>query len=263
MAIGQYGFCLFGGPTSVDEATASLIEILEDARGNQIIAASVHGFLALQESLAGKSEQARERIAESLRHTRELGLTWLTGIHCLLSAYMDSLAGDHGGAEQHLLTAKQAFVEIGDHLFLSTVLVDLVRAVHDQGRYEDALALTEEMDRWPAHADTEWQIKRRVVQALLLARAGEGREASELAAEAVSIAGESEFVLLHGDGLLALSDVHALGGPNGGGDRRGTRSRGDPRSEGQRRWAQGPPASVWKNWLASSRRGSSAPGRWP
>ena len=212
MAIGQYGFCLFGGPTSVDEAIANLIEILENARGNQIIAASVHGFLALQESLAGQIDQARKRIAESLCHTRDLGLTWLTAIHYLLSAYMDSLAGDPGGAERHLLTAKQAFVEIGDHLFLSTVLVDLVRAVHDQGRYEDALALTVDMDRWPAHADTEWQIKRRVVRALLLARTGEGSEACDLAAQAVRLAGESEFTLLHGDGLLALSDVHALGG---------------------------------------------------
>ena len=75
--------------------------------------------------MRGQIEQARQRIAESLRHTRELGLAWLTGIHCLLSAYVDSLAGDPGGAEQHLLTAKQAFIEIGDHLFLSTVLVDL------------------------------------------------------------------------------------------------------------------------------------------
>jgi predicted ATPase len=212
MAIGLYGFCLFGGPAKVNEAIASLTEILEDARGNQIIAASVHGFLALQEALAGRTEQARQRVAESLRHTRDLGLSWLTGIHRVLSAYVDSLAGEHSGAEQHLLTAKQTFIYIGDHLFLSTVLADLARSIYDQGRYEDARALAAEMDHWPAPADTEWQIKRRIVRALLLARAGEGREASELVTEAVGIAAESEYALLHGDGLLAHSDVHALGG---------------------------------------------------
>jgi DNA-binding SARP family transcriptional activator len=212
MAIGLYGFCLFGGPATVNEAIASLTEILEDARGNQIIAASVQGFLALQEGLAGRNEPARQRVAESLRHTRDLGLSWLTGIHSVLSAYVDSLAGDHGGAERHLLTARQAFIEIGDHLFLSTVMVDLARAIYDQGRYDEAFALTADFDRWPAPADTEWQIKRRVVRALLLAREGGRDEASKVATEAVAVATGSEYTLLHGDGLLALADVHVLGG---------------------------------------------------
>ncbi len=86
-----------------------------------------------------------------------------------------------------------------------------MRAVHDQGRCDEALALTGEIDRWSAPADIEWQIKSRVVNALLLARAGDRREASELAVEAVVIAGRCEFPLLHGDALIALADVHALG----------------------------------------------------
>ncbi len=211
-AVGEYGLCLFEGPARVEESIARLTTVLDDARGNQIMAANVNGFLALQEALAGQIEQARARVADSLRHTHDLGLNWQTGIHSLLSAYVESLGGDPGNAERHLLKAKQAFVEIGDQWFLSTVAVDLARAIYDQGRHDDAWALADEIDRWPVPADTEWQIKRRTVRALLLAQAGDCRGASDLAAEAVAIAGGSEFALVHGEGLIALSDVHALGG---------------------------------------------------
>ncbi len=210
-AMGEYGFCLYAGPAQVSDAIRRLSRILEDAQGHQIMVANVNGFLVLQEALAGKIEQARQRVAESLRHTQDLGLTWQVGIHSLLSAYVDSLGGDPRAAEQHLLAAKQAFIKIGDYWFLSTVAVDLARVVYDQERYDDALALTEEIDRWPAPADLEWQVKRRVVRALLLARADERPAAAKLGVEAVALASGSEFTLAHGDALIALSEVHALG----------------------------------------------------
>ena len=162
---------------------------------------------------------------------------------------MDSLAGDHSGAERHLLTAKQAFIEIGDHLFLSTVLVDLARAIYDQGRYEDARALTEEMDHWPAPADTEWQIKRRIVRALLFARAGEGREASELVTEAVGIAAESEFASC----TATDSWPSPTFTPSAAASRMRSPLPGRPRRSTERRatsWARRQPASGWKRSTA-------------
>ena len=137
---------------------------------------------------------------------------WQAAVQELLSGYVELLAGDPVAAEHDMRSAGEAFREIGEGWFLSTVAVDLPRAVYEQGRYDDAFALLEAIDEVPAPTDREWQIKRRGVPARLLARRGQLEEAEKLAREGVALAADSEFLVLHADVLLDLAEVLALAG---------------------------------------------------
>jgi DNA-binding SARP family transcriptional activator len=106
----------------------------------------------------------------------------------------------------------EPFREIGEGWFLSTVAVDLPRAVYEQGRYDDAFALLGAIDENPAPTDSEWLIKRTGVPARLLARRRRFEEAERLAREGVAVAANCEFVVLHADVLLDLAEVLRLAG---------------------------------------------------
>ena len=83
--------------------------------------------------------------------------------------------------------AREVFETIGEGWFLSTVAVDLPRAVYEQDRYDDATKLLEAIDEHPAPTDHEWQVKRTGIPARLLARQGELEEAERLAREGVAL----------------------------------------------------------------------------
>ena len=91
--------------------------------------------------MSGRFDEARRHIEESRALARDLGLMWQAAVQELLSGYVELLAGDPVAAERDMRTAEEAFREIGEGWFLSTVAVDLPRAVYEQGRYDDAFAL--------------------------------------------------------------------------------------------------------------------------
>ena len=139
------------------------------------------------------------------------------------------LAGGRPGAAQRLRRAagrqtrsppsatcarpRRCFREIGEGWFLSTVAVDLPRAVYEQGRYDDAFALLASDRRnagaaRPRVADQAHGRSRRACSP----RRGRLEEAEALAREGVALAADSEFVGLHADVLLDLAEVLRLAG---------------------------------------------------
>ena len=211
-ALGAYALGLLSGPTPATEATRRLEGLLREAAGNPIMEANLTGFLAPHEAMSGRFEKARAHIAQGRQLTRDLGLEWQVQCHNLLSGYVESLAGDPVAAERDMRAARDGFGTIGDGWWLSTLAVDLPRPVYEQGRYDDALSLVEAIDDVPAPADREWQIKRRGVRAMLLAREKQFEGAESLAREAVALAADSDFLGLHADSLMDLAEVLRLAG---------------------------------------------------
>ncbi|MGH2992910.1 MAG: BTAD domain-containing putative transcriptional regulator [Solirubrobacterales bacterium] len=207
-----HAICLVHGPTPVAEATRMLERQLRGAAGNPVIQASLWSYLGCQQAMRGRIEEARAHAARSRELSRDLGLRFQTGCQTVVGAYLELLGGDPVAAEQHLRAAKDVLSEIGDRWWLSTIAVDLPRPVYQQGRYDDAWALVEAIDEVPAPADREWQIKRRGVRAMLLARQGDVAAAESLAREAVALAGQSDFLWLHADALMDLAEVLRLSG---------------------------------------------------
>ncbi len=211
-ALGQNALCAIHGPMPVDEGLAWLEGLLRAEPENRTLDANLSGFVTVLEAMSGRVDEARRHIAETRALARDLGLIWQAGVQELLSGYVELLAGDPVAAERDMRTAAQVFREIGEGWFLSTVAVDLPRAVYEQGRYDDAMALLDDIDEVPAPTDREWQIKRTGVPARLLARRGRLDEAEQLARQGVALGADCEFVGLHADVLLDLAEVLDLAG---------------------------------------------------
>jgi DNA-binding SARP family transcriptional activator/tetratricopeptide (TPR) repeat protein len=211
-ALGQNALCAIHGPMPVAEGLDWLERLLQAEPENRTLDANLSGFVTLLEAMSGRFDEARRHISESRALARDLGLTWQAAVQELLSGYIELLAGNPVAAERDMLAARQEFQEIGEGWFLSTVAVDLPRAVYEQGRYDDAFALLGAIDETPAPTDREWLIKRTGVPARLLARRGRLDEAKALAREGVAVAADSEFVVLHADVLLDLAEVLELAG---------------------------------------------------
>ena len=211
-ALGQNALCAIHGPMPVPEGLSWLERLLRAEPENRTLDANLSGFVTVLEAMSGRFAEARGHIEETRALARDLGLMWQAAVQELLSGYVELLAGDPVAAERDMRTAEQAFREIGEGWFLSTVAVDLPRALYEQGRYEDAFALLGAIDEAPAPTDREWQIKRTGIPARLLARRGQLEEAEVLARQGVALAADSEFVVLHADVLLDLAEVLRLAG---------------------------------------------------
>ena len=210
-ALGQNALCAIHGPMPVAEGLAWLQRLLDAEPENRTLDANLAGFVTVLEAMSGRIDEAREHIADSRVLARDLGLTWQAAVQELLSGYVELMGGNPVAAERDMLMAQQAFREIGEGWFLSTSMVDLPRALYEQGRYDDAFALLGSIDELSG-PDCEWRIKRTGVPARLLARRGRPEEAARLAREGVAIAANSEFVVLHADVLLDLAEVLRLAG---------------------------------------------------
>jgi tetratricopeptide (TPR) repeat protein len=211
-ALGQNALCAINGPMPVAEGLEWLEGLLEAEPENRTLDANLSGFVTVLEAMSGRFELARRHIAETRSLARDLGLRWQGAVQELLSGYVELLAGDPVAAERDMRAADRAFREIGEGWFLSTVAVDLPRAVYEQGRYDDAFELLGAIEENPAPTDSEWLIKRTGVPARLLARRGRFDEAERLARQGVAVAANSEFVVLHADVLLDLAEVLRLAG---------------------------------------------------
>jgi DNA-binding SARP family transcriptional activator len=210
-ALGQNALCAIHGPMPVAEGLDWLERLLRGEPENRTLDANLSGFVTLLEAMSGRFDEARRHITDSRALARDLGLIWQAGVQELLSGYIELLAGDPVGAERDMRAAAQVFREIGEGWFLTVAMVDLQRAVYEQGRYADAFALLTAIDEAPA-PDCEWRVKRTGVPARLLARRGRLEEAERLARDGVTIAADSEFVVLHADVLLDLAEVLELAG---------------------------------------------------
>jgi len=211
-ALEQLGLCAIHGPMPVAEGLDQLERLLRAESENRALAANLSGLGSMLEAMSGRFEEARQHSRESRGLARDLRLTWQTSVLELVSGYIELLAGDPVAAERDMLAAREGFREIGEGWYLSTVAVDLPRAVYEQGRYDDAFALLSEIEETAAPTDCEWQIKRRGIPARLLARRGQIEEAETLARKGVALAADSEFVVLHADVLLDLAEVLELAG---------------------------------------------------
>jgi tetratricopeptide (TPR) repeat protein len=94
---------------------------------------------------------------------------------------------------------------LGDKRYIE-VATNLAEVLHLQGRGEEALRFTEEVEAL-AEPDTPEQFLWRKARARVLAARGEVEEAERLAREAVALAERTDHLEAHADALLALAEV--------------------------------------------------------
>jgi tetratricopeptide (TPR) repeat protein len=167
------------------------------------------------EAMAGRFDAARDAISRSIALAEEHGLASALNVRVRPAAgFVELLAGEATSAEQHLRVACEETERMGELGFLSSITPLLIDAVLLQGRYEEALELTERWraDRLTAPEDADAQAQWRRVRARALAHTGDVAQAEQVAREAVAIASSTDYLDLHANTVSDLAEVLALAG---------------------------------------------------
>ncbi|MEV6305753.1 BTAD domain-containing putative transcriptional regulator [Actinoplanes sp. NPDC051861] len=202
------------GPLPVPEAVSRCEGILATVgRSPVAVAATLHP-LGLLHALRGDIGRGSALIERANGILGELGRLESAVSHheCLL----ELLAGRPHVAERLLRQGYQRLEAMGEGALLATTAAMLARALHDQGRDDEAEHECEVSRGHAAPEDLPTQVMWRGVLARVLAGRGRHAEAVELAGEAVRLAEPSDLLVIRADAWLDLAAVrHAAGLPGG------------------------------------------------
>lgn len=132
-----------------------------------------------------------------------------TGLDLLL---VELHGGDLGLAEREVREDFEFLSSIGETYTLSTMAALLSRVVRDQGRDEEALALSKTAEAASAADDLDSHALWRSIRAPILARSGQLARAEELARTAVDMVLTTESPNIKADALAELASVLRLCG---------------------------------------------------
>jgi tetratricopeptide (TPR) repeat protein len=203
------------GPTPVPEAIATCAEIREEVESSPLATGQMLPPFAALHAMREDFETARSLLREASTVLGELGRLHAVGV-VHLAAMVETLAGEPAAAEEQLRSAYERLDEMGGKALFASTAAMLAQAVYAQGRYDEAAEFARASQDAAAADDLSAQVEWRGISAKLLARRGESAEAELLAREAVELVGQTDYLRSHGDALLDLGEVLALGGDSEG-----------------------------------------------
>jgi predicted ATPase/class 3 adenylate cyclase len=205
LATSRLGVALPFGPMPVEEAIGRARALLEQTRGRRRWEAWTLRSLARMEARRGRFREARALLAEGRAIVEELGLRFSLSLFLLTSGEIEALADEPVAAERQLRRSYELCRRLGDKQYIAIAPI-LAEVLHLQGRDEEALRFTEEVEA-TAEPDIPEQFLWRKARAKVLAARGAGEEAERLAREAVSLAERTDHLEEHADALMTLAEV--------------------------------------------------------
>jgi class 3 adenylate cyclase/tetratricopeptide (TPR) repeat protein len=205
LAIARLGIALPFGPMPVEQAIGRARELLDQTRGRRRWEAWTLRALARLEAKRGRFPEARALLAAGNTIVEELGLRFSLSLFALTRGELEALAGEPVAAERQLRLAYELCRRLGDKQYVS-VAPNLAEVLHLQGRDEEALRFTEEVEA-AVEPDVPEQFQWRKARAKVLAAQGAGEQAERLAREAVDLAAETDHLEERGDALMTLAEV--------------------------------------------------------
>ena len=203
---------LLYGPTPVPQALTQCESLLAGGLTDRQVECMIQCKVAQLRAMNGDFEKARVLYRRARSILRELGegvRAASTGSDVLI---IEMLAGDLSTAEREA-REDYAFLERrGETFFLASLAALLARVVREQGRQEEALALTEAAEAAASEDDFDAQILWRAVRAPILARAGQFGEADELITSALESARKADDPMLQAETLFEMAVVQYLKG---------------------------------------------------
>jgi class 3 adenylate cyclase/tetratricopeptide (TPR) repeat protein len=200
---------VWAGPTPVERGIERCVELRERSRGDRKASSSALMAQAAFEAALGRGSEARELLAHARALLEEVALTvWLAGPLAQFAGWTELLAGDPSAAERELRWGYEKLTEIGESSWLSTVAAILAEAVYEQGRDDEAEALTRASEASAAAEDLYSQALLRSVRGKVMARGGEHDDAQRLVSDAVGLANATDF--LHLRWRVRLNAAEAL-----------------------------------------------------
>jgi predicted ATPase/DNA-binding SARP family transcriptional activator len=199
-------------PIPAETAVSRAEQLLEAAAGDPWAEAAILQPLILLYGYAGRLADARAaaRRAQSIWAASGAKLDWALG--AMLAGQAEMFAGNHVAAERTLRQGYEALVAMGERGHRATLVTWLAEAVYAQGRFDQALRLTEEAEEFAVADDFDAQGRWRATRAKLLARRGQFPAAARLADEAVTLVPAANDWPARAEFLLAQAEVSRLAG---------------------------------------------------
>ena len=199
------------GPRHVDDGVERCHAILGRGPDDVTLVVVTEAMLAVLESMRGRFSDAHDHWSTAVRRLEGVGLGATLAPLRMYRGFMELMAGTPERAEAELTEAYELLSRIGERHRLPTLAAVLARVLYAQGRYEETERYTT-ASALASRDDIVSHMMWRGVRAKVLARAGEGRTAEELADAAVALAERTDFLLLRGDALIDRAEVRrALG----------------------------------------------------
>ncbi|MEP6738763.1 MAG: adenylate/guanylate cyclase domain-containing protein [Caldimonas sp.] len=200
------------GITPVRVGIARCGELIVDGSGDRQVQGIIECIVAQLRAMNGEFDAARALYRKGRATLRDLGRGVTAAQTGVDVARVELLAGDLASAERELRADCDFLVKSGETYVLSTVAAVLARVLREQGRDDEALALSKTAEEAAAEDDIDAQVQWRSVRAPILARRGAPAEAEALARAAVQLAGGAEVPLLLAEAHTDLAQVLAAGG---------------------------------------------------
>jgi len=194
--------------TAIEQCEALIANGLADRQVQNLVICKI----AKLHAMVGDYPTARRNAAAARAVLRDLGQGVRAAASSLDVAEVEMLAGDPAAAERELRPDCEMLQRLGETYFLSTMAAALARAVLEQGRDAEAMALTKAAEASAADDDLEAQADWRCVRALILARRGDLVDAEALARAGRELAFQSEAPALRASTLSDLATVLSLSG---------------------------------------------------
>jgi ATP/maltotriose-dependent transcriptional regulator MalT len=191
------------GPTPVAQAIAQCEQQIECA---------IMSTLAQLKAMNGELEAARDLCRRARTVLRDLGKGVFAASTGLDLARVELHGGDLAAAEREVREDYDFLAKVGETYVLSTMAALLSRLVRDQGRDDEALALSKIAEQASAADDVESQALWRAIRAPIVARGGELVAAEELARGALEFARRAEAPCMQADAMVELAEVLRLSG---------------------------------------------------
>ncbi len=200
------------GPMPVPQAIVQCEQLITDGLSDRQVECNVMCMLAQLRAMNGELDAARVLYRRGRAMLRDLGQGVYAAATGLDLARVELLGGDLAVAEREVRADFEFLARMGETYYLSTMAALLSHIVRDQGRDNEALALSRAAEEATAADDIESRALWRLVRAPIIARAGDLEQAEALGRTAVELAHETEAPVLQADSLSELATVLQLAG---------------------------------------------------
>jgi len=195
------------GPMPVMQAIAACEKLIADGLSDRQIECRVMCKLAQLRAMIGDLDAARALYRQGRKMLRDLGQGVFATTTGTDLARVELHGGDLALAEREVRADIEFLERKGEKYYRSTMTSLLAHLVREQGRDDEALALSRIAEEITSARDTESQALWRATRAPIMARLGELTLAEELARSAVNLVRSTEAPNLTAGTLAELASV--------------------------------------------------------
>ncbi|HUA03447.1 MAG TPA: BTAD domain-containing putative transcriptional regulator [Solirubrobacteraceae bacterium] len=200
--LGFLARALMTGPQPVAEAVGRCVAILERAGDDVVLRAVTETMLGLLEAMRGNFDDARSFADSAKRRLDAVGLTVTVAVLQMYSGWIELMADTPERAIPGVRDAYDVLERVGEVSRRATTAAILGRLLFVHGDHDESARFLKISEEAASPDDAATQAVWRGTRARLLATAGDGKSATDMADSAVAIISKTDYVRLHGDALL-------------------------------------------------------------